>query len=388
MKRRRSGCRWTASKVRTPACSAGSAHGKSLWALALACALGLATSTSCGSGDAESGPESDMKIAQKVIASLVAACPMAAASDESARSACAASLTDDRYLASVMQNPFLWGGKQSGTSYHLRESNMTWFNTRVWRRMYLSLMMFPGPSTIEQTADGLTVAHLPMYFRNELDLGSYPYPFWHSATKWASYQLAREVILVVQNGKWLGAMRSSEQDPSRAQVAHGWAGQWQWQEDGMIMPYVSLYTYLLSPQNPHAARLDAAYRALADALRSQSCMACHSPDNHAGITPLEFFNYPNQALTARNSIIARLQQNDMPPAENDLGLPHGINNDAVRQQLIALAREFKAAGDDALAYEGEPALDSSQDPIRAGTITKRIASGFNSLGADGHRGVE
>lgn len=337
-------------------------------AVVLVSALGLATSTSCGSGDAASGPESDMNIAQHMIASLVAACPMTSASDESARAACAASLTDDRYLASVMQNPFLWGGRQPGTSYHLRESHMTWFNTRVWRRMYLSLMMFPGTSTIEQTSDGLTVARLPMYFRNELDMGSYPYPFWHSATKWASYQLAREMIVVVQNGKWIGAMRSSDEESSRPQVAHSWSGQWQWQESGVTMPYVSLYTYLLSPQNPHAARLDAAYRALSDALRSQSCMVCHSPDNHAGITPLEFFNYPNQALTARNSIIARLQQNDMPPAENDLGLPYGITNDAVRQELTALARDFKAAGDDALAYEGEPALDPSKDPIRAGTM--------------------
>ena len=43
----------------------------------------------------------------------------------------------------------------------------------------------------------------------------------------------------------------------------------------------------------------------------------------------------------------------MPPVNNTLGLPVGITVDADRQELLALAQEFKAAGDAALAYEGE-----------------------------------
>jgi hypothetical protein len=292
---------------------------------------------------------------------------MAAADDEQARAQCAANLSENKALAAVMKNPFLWGGQKAGSSYHPEESNMNWFNTFVWRRMYLSLLMFTGDMRIEQTSDGLTVVHMAAMFRNQLDMGSYPYPFWHSQKKWDSYQLAREILVVIQNGKWIGAMRSADQDPSRPTVAHAWSGQWHWEQAATPMPYVSLYQYLLSAQNPHAERLDAAYRALSDGLRSQSCMMCHSPDNHAGITPLEFFNYPNQALTARNSIVARLQQNDMPPASNDLGLPVGIPADADRQDLIALANEFKAAGDAALAFEREPALVAAEDPFMAAT---------------------
>lgn len=299
----------------------------------------------------KSGSPDDLQMAEKIAQTLSAACPMAAASDEQARAQCAAALSGDSYLPTVMRNPFLWGGQKAGTSYHPEESNMNWFNTYVYRRMYLSLMMFPGDHTVEQTADGLTVVHMAVQFRNELDMGSYPYPFWHSDKKWQSYQLAREYVIVIENGQWIGSMRSADQDTAKTQVAHTWSGQWQWMASGTTMPYVSLYSYLFSADNPNVTRLDAAYRALAEGLRNQSCTACHSPDNHAGITPLEFFNYPNQALTARATIITRLQRNDMPPATNDLGLAGGIANDGDRQELIGLANEFKAAGDAALAYE-------------------------------------
>jgi hypothetical protein len=329
--------------------------------------LPLAAMAGCANGTA-AAPDDDRAIAQKVVDALVAACPMAAPSDENARALCAASLSDNKYLAGVMQNPILWGGQKAGTSFHPEESNMNFFNTFVWRRMYLSLMMFTPDATIQQTADGLTVVHMPVLFRNELEIGSYPYPFWHSQSKWNSYQLAREFLVIIQNGKWIGAMRSADQDPARSNVPHTWSGQWHWEEGGAEMPYVSLYSYLLSKDNPNVARLDTAYRALSDGLRAQSCFMCHSPDNHAGITPLEFFNYPPQALTARNSIIARLQRNDMPPAANDLGLATGILKDTDRQELITLAREFKDAGDAALEFEGEPPLAVEADPIMAGTM--------------------
>jgi hypothetical protein len=310
----------------------------------------------------------DMAIAQQVADALTAACPIADPADEKARALCAEHLSEDPYLASVMKDPFLWGAQKAGAGYHPEASNMNWFNTFVFRRMYLSLMMFSGGATIEQTADGLTVVHLPVQFRNGLEIGSYPYPFWHSAKKWDSYQTAREMLVIVQSGRWIGAMRSADQDQTRPKVSHTWSGQWRWDLGGVEMPYVSLYAYLLSPSNPHTTRLDAAYRALSDGLRSQSCFLCHSPDNHAGITPLEFFNYPNQALVARNSIIARLQENTMPPKMNDLGLAGGIASDEDRRALMAAAQEFKDAGDAALAYEGQTTAPAPIDN-HAGLVT-------------------
>jgi hypothetical protein len=313
----------------------------------------LLTMTMAVSGCAVAAAQpTDQEIAQQVGDALTAACPMASPADENARAQCAAALSGNKWLGGVMREPFMWGGQTPGTSYHPEESNMNKFNVFVWRRMYLSLLMFPGNVTIETTDDGLTVAHVPYQFRNQLDMGSYPYPFWHSKKKWNSYTYAQELVVIVQHGQWIGAMRSAVQDTTRPFVNHAWSGQWYWERGGSEMPYVSLYQYLLSPQNPHAARLDAAYRALSNGLRSQSCFICHSPDNYAGSTQLEFFNYPNQALAGRNDIITQLSQNRMPPA-NNLGLPVGITSDADRQELLSLAQAFKAAGDDALAFEGE-----------------------------------
>ena len=40
-------------------------------------------------------------------------------------------------------------------------------------------------------------ARVPALFRNALDPGQYPYPFWHDAKKWADYQAANEVTFWV-----------------------------------------------------------------------------------------------------------------------------------------------------------------------------------------------
>ncbi|MDB4981237.1 MAG: hypothetical protein JWM82_1989 [Myxococcales bacterium] len=305
------------------------------------------------SGTAAPPPTDDVALATQVTDALLAACPMSARDDEAARHECASRLSENKFLAGVMAEPFLWGGQKTAGDYHFANSNMNKFNVLVWRRMYLSLMMFPGERTIEQTPDGLTVVHVPYAFRNALEMGSYPYPFWHSKKKWDSYEQSTEMLLVFQNGKWQGAMRNAALDPTHPHVGHTWSGQWRWETGSQEQPYVSLYKYLLSPSNPHTERVDAAYRELSTGLRAQSCFMCHSPDNYAASTSLEFFNYPNQALYARNDIITNLLTNAMPPANNTLGLPAGIASEADRTELLGLARAFKAAGDDALAYEGE-----------------------------------
>ena len=41
------------------------------------------------------------------------------------------------------------------------------------------------------------------------------------------------------------------------------------------------------------------------------------------------------------------------PKDNTLRLPAGISDPGERDQLISLARDFEAAGDKALAWEGE-----------------------------------
>lgn len=288
----------------------------------------------------------DVELAQQIAQSLIAACPLADPGDENARDQSADRLAHLTLLRDSLGDPIYWGSHVAGTSFAPDEGRLTLFNPFVWRRMYLSLFMFPGPYQIER-ADPYTVLHLPYQFRNQLDMGAYPYPFWHAKSKWDSYQFATELLLVFENGKIIGAYRSENQDKARPYVAHQWDGRWRWTDkDGREMPYVALYSYLFSPANPHVERLDAAFRAFESAAREQSCALCHSPNNATQMNPLRLLTYPNQALTERHRIVTQIEENLMP-------LDTGIPDEAQRNKLLALAREFAAVGDQALDYEGE-----------------------------------
>jgi mono/diheme cytochrome c family protein len=226
------------------------------------------------------------------------------------------------------------------------------FNARVWRRLYLSTFMFGTDYKIEQVAD-YTVLHVPMTFRHEMPIGAYPYPFWHSANKWDAYSYATTLHLIIHSGTVIGALRSTDQDRTRPKTPHNWDGLWRWEQGGTQQPYVALYDYLLSKDNPFAARLDDTYRVLEARMRANNCQACHAPDNQGKSQQLEFFVYPAQALAGRHDIITQLELNEMPPVDNTLGLAAGIADTGERDHLLRLARDFRDAGDNALEWEGE-----------------------------------
>jgi hypothetical protein len=294
----------------------------------------------------------DNHLAMSIARQLAAACPLGTdPADEVARNDCAGKLTDLAVLRDAMREPFIWGGQAAGAGYRLDKSTNK-FNARVWRRLYLSTFMFGQDFTIEQIAD-YTVLHVPVTFRSAMPIGAYPYPFWHSNSKWDSYSYSTTIHFIIQGEEVVGALRSSEQDTTRPKTPHVWDGLWRWQQGGVRMPYVSLYDYLLSKGNPFTARLDDTYRALEARMRKNNCQACHAPDNQGKSQQLEFFVYPNQALTGRHDIITQLESNAMPPEDNTLGLVAGIDDTAERDELISLARDFESAGDKALAWEGD-----------------------------------
>jgi hypothetical protein len=294
----------------------------------------------------------DRELAMSIAKGLAAACPAGAdPADEAARNDCAGKLTNLAVLRDAMREPFIWGGQQPGKGYTL-ETKTNKFNARVWRRMYLSTFMFGTSYSIEQVGD-TTVMHIPVTFRGAMSTGAYPYPFWHSEKKWNAYNFATTIHFVLQDGVVIGALRGTEQDTTRPKVAHTWDGLWQWKQDGVQMPYVSFYDYLLSKGNPHKDKLNDAYRALEARMRQNNCQACHAPDDQGQSKQLEFFVYPNQALAGRHDIVAQLDDNVMPPEDNTLKLPAGIQDPAERAALLELARAFERAGDQALAWEGD-----------------------------------
>lgn len=308
--------------------------------------IALLALTACDSKPPDHG------LATAIAEGLAAACPAGAdPSDEKARNDCADKLTNLAVLRDAQREPFIWGGQQAGKGYAL-DTKTNKFNARVWRRMYLSTFMFGSTYSIEQVGD-TTVMHIPVMFRGAMSTGAYPYPFWHSEKKWNAYNYATTIHFVIQNGMVIGALRGTEQDTTRPKVAHAWDGLWQWKQDGVQMPYVSFYDYLLSKGNPHAHELNDAYRAMELRMRQNACQACHAPDDQGKSDQLEFFTYPNQALAGRHDLVTQLEANAMPPEDNTLKLPAGIADPAERQALLQLARDFEAAGDRALAWEGE-----------------------------------
>ena len=310
-------------------------------------ALSVVFTAACGPS-----ASSDQDLAEKIASGLSSACPEASADDELARNECSAALTDFGLLRDSMVNPFLWGGQQADGAW-LLEDHVTMFNPRVFRRMYLSLYSFPKEHRVEQLTDGRTLLHLNARFRNGLDMGSYPYPFWHRPSKWESYQLAQEVVLIIKDRKILGGQRTLAEAADRPVVAHQWGGQWQWRKGGEVMPFVALYGYFFSKGNPNVVPLDSAWRDLEFKLREQNCLVCHNPENVGAAAKLELFNYPNQALSGRHRIVEQLQQNLMPNQDPVRGYNQGIADDGKRAELLQLAKTFAALGDQAMSWEGE-----------------------------------
>lgn len=277
---------------------------------------------------------------------MIDACPLADPADTEARDRAATLLARSALVRDAFAESFLWGTQRAPGLLRPQDSNLTRFSPLVWRKMYLSLFMFPGDFRVERV-EPYTVLHLPCRFRNGLDPGQYPYPFWHSAKKWESWEQCLELLFVFEKGKVLAILRSAEVDPVRSHVARVWDGKWRWTgARSQAEPRVSLYRWILAAKNPHLKTVEAAYRALEDGMRKHQCALCHSPNNAAAMNPLRLLNYPNQALTERRQIVAQLEQNLMPPGG-------GIVSAAERKKLLALAKRFAETGDKALGFEGE-----------------------------------
>lgn len=298
----------------------------------------------------------DRELATAIAHAIAAACPLGDdTSNEAARDECSNRLTGLAVLRDAMREPFIWGGQASGAGYQLAKGTNK-FNARVWRRLYLSTFMFSANFTVESVAEQ-TIIHMPVTFRGAMSIGAYPYPFWHANGKWSSYNYSTTIHFIIQDGEVIGALRAAEQDAARPKVVHTWNGLWRWEQNGKRMPYVSLYDYLLSKDNPYIAKLDEAYRTLEARMRKNHCLVCHAPDNKGGSPQLEFFVYPSQALAGRHDIIAQLIDDQMPP-ENDLGITAGIADIAERDLLIKFAQDFEATGDAALTWEGDNKISS------------------------------
>ena len=290
---------------------------------------------------------------------LSAVCPLADPADQAALEACRRALFNGSLLRHSLDNILLWGRPKPGES--LKNTPLTQFAPEVWTGLYAPLFMFDGRWRVDyHEGERLYRARLGAVFRNGLDPGQYPYPFWHDARKWNDYQAANTLILWIapQSGNIVVGQftRDAEDAPGlkTTPVARPpFDGQWMWTDArGASQPAPALFRGLFSENNPYIGALEPAYRELADAMRRGLCNDCHVPDNPSRMKRLVLLQTPAHAASEIARLMRAVRDNQMPL--DDTLLYHEIDAD-MRAALLDYGGVFEDLVDAARAWEAEHA---------------------------------
>ena len=317
------------------------------WTIAVvALSLGVAT----GSAVLAAPPAAPLDASADALARrLAAACP---ATDQgqgrgldyntpAAFQACAASL---RTLTLPFKAGLAWGGDQPDLP--IKKKSLTHFGSEIFQTLYLPLFSFSGRWSVDEDRWAHTpIIRVETSFRNALPPGDYPYPFWHSATKWTAYETANElrfyldeqglVFLVTRGAAGSDAWR----EPYVPVTPPAFDGAWLWRDaEGVAQPHVSLFSGRYDSANPFLHDLDAAYRDFAVRLRDESCLECHTPINTAKATRLVLLQTPLHAAAEIDDVIKALENQEMP--QDDLGLRKAIPMER-RAALLSAAQAFR-----------------------------------------------
>jgi len=292
--------------------------------------------------------------AARIVASLVERCPMAAPGDVAAFDACRSTIGQGPEGEAVGSGSVLWGGEQPDKA--LKDKNLTWFRGDLFLRMYASLYMWTGEWAGEAREDGTYVIRTEAYFRNELPPGHFPYPFWHSATKWDAYEKSNQISFYLSpEGKVKMVTRHSGGSDSARPAAYKhveppvFAGQWNWTDaTGQAQPQVTLFSDLYSANNPHLAELDQRYRALAINMRDADCESCHVPDGHKLMRKLTLLNTPLHTAGEIDATLRSIREASMPV--NKQGDKVKLDPE-LRETLLRNGDEFRRLLREADAWE-------------------------------------
>jgi hypothetical protein len=223
--------------------------------------------------------------------------------------------------------------------------------------LYLPMFMFTGEYEINfDPTERLYRARAPALFRNALDPGQYPYPFWHDPKKWADYQAANEVTFWVDPAKVkVVIMQFSARgklDPrltSRPHARPAFDGKWMWTDgQGQSQPRPTLFVGLLRSSNPYLGQLEGAFKDLANELRKGTCHECHSPDNPTAMRRLVLMQTPVHAAGEIKRIMRTVREDKMPLDET--GIPREMDP-AIKAALLTYGAAFEAMVDAAREWE-------------------------------------
>src|SRR5262245_58774193 len=162
------------------------------------CCLALALAAGAQGHD-DARPDVEIAVQQvavqqamgQIVRELSAACPLADPADQATFEACRRALFTGSLLRQSVDTILVWGRPHARPGESLKDTTLTEFAPEVWTGLYAPLFMFDGTWRLDyQQGERLYRARLGVLFRNALDPGQYPYPFWHDARKWNDYQAA------------------------------------------------------------------------------------------------------------------------------------------------------------------------------------------------------
>ena len=314
----------------------------------------------CQALAAPAAPADDKKaarLASHLAAELAQLCPVADPADQAAQDHCRQGMFFGSGLRSSLADFVLWG-RQLNAATPLKDTSHTQFGPDVVTNMYLPLFMFNGKHSVEYVeSEGLYRIRLQTAFRNRLPPGNYAYPFWHDADKWAIYQNANEVLLWWDPAKdkirilQFTALGNNPPLLPVSQVAHAFDGKWLWTDaQGRTQPKVSVFDGLFEPTNPHLARVEATYKALALRLREGQCNDCHVPSNPDKSKSLVLLQTPAHAAAEIKRLLKSIRTDRMP--RDQFGIEQPLDHLA-KAALLEDGTAFDSALDDAKRWEAE-----------------------------------
>src|SRR3954470_4215847 len=138
-------------------------------------------------------------MASEVALEMQRVCSPASPSDQSAFDRCRRSLFGDSALRRSLAPRLLWGRRNQDAGAALKDTNLTQFAPDVIAGLYLSLFMYSGEYTTEYVErERLYLIRLRAGFRNLLQPGQFPYPFWHEEGNGGASRAANSVRLWVK----------------------------------------------------------------------------------------------------------------------------------------------------------------------------------------------
>jgi hypothetical protein len=284
-------------------------------------------------------------------------CPIADPSSQSAFDQCRQGLFNDSLIKQSLAQPTVLWGRQKDPALALKETSLTQLAPDILTGLYMSLFMFDGQYKISYNErEKMYLAVLSVGFRNRLQPGQFPYPFWHDANKWDMYENARVMLLWIdpKTTKIRFAQFSNQGDPVTGHTVEKAAppafdGKWLWTDaQGKTQPAVTLFDGIYRADNPYKQKLDQSYRDLAISLRESQCLSCHVPNNPDKMKKLVLLQSPAHASAEIHRVLQSVRDKKMPLDEQ--GIEKTLDP-AMEKTLLEKGGAFEKFVDAAVEWE-------------------------------------